>query len=653
MWFSRSAAKRYHHVQRRGIQHAATPENSSGSLRGWWRAPDGFAPRVHVANYARSWSLAAIRRDGVAWSWTGSTGVASVTTPGRTARILDSSTHDQHQWVGFLEGLVQHLTSSKAAAEESENQARKRMLHAEERVVKAEAREALLSKEVSELRIQLMQYERQLWQKTLESPLSMSRVPQNLDTRESPQQATHEAACLVEDAANSCGPTFCFLYASPLAYANLALGELRVEDEVKVIDDALQGALPFQVDVATVGSIRKAFSQRNTWLHLSMHSVKSSQSQVLILEKEGGSGHADKLHAAELSLLLQTEQGNIGPELVFVSACESQEFGSIFLKAGAKHVICCSSRLLDSSARRFAGMLYHELANQKSLHTAFEAASRYMGLSGDNTNYMLLSNGSPWIQLNRQNMLPWPRIVFSTRGLPPPVEGFVGRREILDDVLSALQTCRCVVLHCDAPYGLSATLVHIARRTSLPGRLFPGRVACFPRRVPGGLWVVDDAEALLTGDGHLQLRRHLEIPGSALLLGCRRAHYDLFQGAFKTINVELPALSKGQLAEVFLKSSHRRLCVADFKEECELRDDEDAERRLGYNEAVLQLRQSMGIFFGCPGLARKAAAAVFDGSPRVRGKFASLLRKLHDAAELASADVIQHSKASFGQCLCA
>lgn len=579
--------------------------------------------------------------------------MASVITPGRTARILESSTSDQHQWVGFLEALVQHLTSSKAAAEASETQSREKMLEAEARVVKAAAREALLIQEVNELRMQLMRHERQLSQKTLESSPSITRVPKELDTHESQEQATYEAVCAVEDAARSYRPTFCFLYASPLAYANVALGELRVEDELRVIDDALQGALPFQVDVATVGSIRKAFSQRNTWLHLSMHSVKSSRSQVLVLEKEGGSGHADKLHAADLSLLLQTEEGNIGPELVFVSACESQEFGSTFLKAGAKHVICCSSRLLDSSARRFAGMLYHELASQKSLHTAFEAASRYMGLSDDNTNYTLLSNGSPWIQLNRQNMLPWPKIGLSTRGLPPPVEGFVGRREVIDDVLTALQTCRCVVLHCDAPFGLSATLVHIARRASLPGRLFPGRVACFPRQLPGGLWVVDDAEALLAGDGHLQLRRHLEIQGSALLLGCRRAHYDLFHGAFKTINIELPALSKGHLAEVFLRSSHRRLCVADFKAECELKDGEDAERRLGYHEAFLQLRESMGIFLGCPGLARKAAVAVFDGSPRVRGNFTSLLRKLHDAAELASADVIQHGKALYGQGLCA
>jgi hypothetical protein len=472
--------------------------------------------------------------------------------------------------------------------------------------------------------------------------MKSSSCSKGLDLRKQRKETSESLTRMdpkTDEASASAVTSFCFLYASPLQDANIALGQLRVEDEVRVIEDALQGALSFEVDVATVGSIRKSFNQPNTWLHLSLHSLKSVQSQILLLESEGGGGHADKLHAADLPSLLQTEKNNTGPELVFVSACESKEFGSIFLQAGAKHVICCSSRLLDSSARRFAGMLYHELASQKQIHTAFEVASRNMGLIGDNTKYVFLSSGSQWRKLSWQNICPWPRIRLSTLGLPPPVEGFVGRRAVIDAVLRALQTCRCVVLHCDAPLGLSATLVQIANRASLPGRLFPGRVACFPRRMPGGLWVVDDADSLLAGNGHLQIRRHLEIQGSAILLACRRAQHDLFQGAFKTINIELPALSNGDLAELFLKRCHRRLCVADFKEECELADGEDPERRLGHHEVFLQLRQGMGIFLGRPGLACEAAAAVFDGSARVRGNFASLIRKRHAATELTSADV--------------
>jgi hypothetical protein len=147
--------------------------------------------------------------------------------------------------------------------------------------------------------MQLMRHEKQLLQQGPGSPQTTKRDLGEFDTHGPKEQVTDEASA-------SAVTSFCFLYASPLEYANIALGQLRVEDEVRVIEDALQGALSFEVDVATVGSIRKSFNQPNTWLHLSLHSLKSVQSQILLLESEGGGGHADKLHAADLPSLLQT-----------------------------------------------------------------------------------------------------------------------------------------------------------------------------------------------------------------------------------------------------------------------------------------------------------------------------------------------------------
>eukprot|EP00930_Biecheleria_cincta_P047005 TRINITY_DN32513_c0_g1_i1.p1 TRINITY_DN32513_c0_g1~~TRINITY_DN32513_c0_g1_i1.p1 ORF type:complete len:637 (-),score=71.73 TRINITY_DN32513_c0_g1_i1:27-1937(-) len=630
MWLSRTILKKFPHLQRRSIQCAVTPgENLTHSSC----APNSSRSHaLHLTDFPTSWSYTASADD--ALFRTPST--CSTKTNGAIAECASQSKGSivpdlqQYRWVFFLETLVKHFASAKDAAEQSESSAR-------ERLAAAEAREMHLRSEIDELKIQVTRLKDLL---AYHESCEAVRACQTASATEQDLRSRGSSACEMETRTGasfercSAHPRFWYLYASPLSCDQMALGQLRVQEEAEAIDEALQGTMSLQVDVATVSSLRKAFGESGAWLHLSLHCLRSSQSQsLLVLEKSGGSGRAHKLDAADVSLLLHSDIGDCAPEFVFVSACESQEFGSVFLRAGARHVICCSSRVRDSSARQFASMLYHELANQKGLDCAFEVATRQAELTGDKSKYVLLSSGSPWPRLTKPSIVPRPRLGFSSNALPPPVEDFVGRRDVIELVLSALQRRHCVVLHCEAPLGLSAALIQIARCASLPGRLFSDRVTFFPQKIAGGLCVVDDADTLLAGDGNRQLRRHLEIQGSALLLGCHTAQHDPFQGAVKAINIELPALNHDDLAEVFLRSCHRPLCMADFQAADQL---QDAERSLGYREAFQQLREHMDVFCGRPGLVRTAAASVFKGSQRIRGNFGSLLLQLQDASECMS-----------------
>lgn len=635
MWLSRTIFKKFPHLQRRSIQCAVTPgENLTHSSC----APNRGPHALHITDFSTCWASAGsaddvlLRPPSACSTKTGSAiaECASQSAP-RSDIAWHASYFQQHRWVLFLETLVRHFASEKAAAEQSESNARIQLAAAEAQISEGKTRETYLRSEINELKFQLRRLQGRESNECVQST-----------TRALPASFVEQGQCssVCEMSAGALNdqcpehPSFRYLYASPLSCDQVALGQLRVEEEAEAIDEALQGTMPVQVDVATVSSLRKAFGQHGTWLHLSLHCLRSSPSKsLLVLEKIGGSGRAHKLDATDLSLLLQSKNGDCAPELVFISACESQEFGRVFLKAGAKHVICCSSRVRDSSARQFASMLYHELVSQRGLECAFKVATRQAELTGDKSTYTLLSNGSPWLKLTKQSMLPWPRLRFFSNALPPLVEDFVGRRDVIDCVLDALQTRHCVVLHCATHLGLTATLAHIARCASLPGRLFSNRVAFFPQMNAGSLCVVDDADTLLAGDGNRQLLQHLETQGSALLLGCHAAKYDPFQGAVKAINIELPALSHDDLAEVFLRSCHRPLCMADFQAADDFEDTPNAERFLSYREAFQQLREHMGVFCGRPGLVRSAAAAVFEGSQRIRGNFEGLLLQLHDVSE--------------------
>mmetsp|Transcript_742 Transcript_742/g.1329 ORF Transcript_742/g.1329 Transcript_742/m.1329 type:complete len:604 (-) Transcript_742:27-1838(-) len=585
MWWTKSLLNKCPHAPRRGIQFVATSSDLTSSKT----APIWAWPGAH---FESRWHFDLPQRS---WPW----------------RTCAGGTTDSSTWIHFLEDLVKSLASEKTSVEA-------RLSEAQAAVEQGAAREEELRGEVQKLRAKLERFEplQRAPKEVLKSGKTSAELELSLAEVESPSPpVTSEVSRRASGLATTRGPQFRLLYASPLSCGKLKLGQLKIEDEVSAVSSALHGAA-LEVDVATVASLRKAFSERNLWLHLSLHCVRSHSS--LVLERTGGYGGVHLLQAMDLQQLLRSEAPT-GVEFLFLSACDSADFGRLFRAAGVKHVVCCTSQVGDTEARQFASLFYHELAKQQSLRDAFESATCHARLTGDVAGYELLSDDSP---LDLPYLQQPPGQGLQVPSLPRGVEDFVGRKEVMENVLRSLASRRCVVLHCEQSYGRSAALVQIGRYACLPGRLFSGRVAFFPRKVSGGLWIVDDADELLEGEGCQQLRRHLESEGAALLLGCRAPHYNPFQGGVKAINVALPALSQEELAELFLRRCQRRLCLGDIELE--------GERSLGREEAFQLLQQKMAVFRGLPGLLRLAAAGVFQGSLRIRGRFGDLLLKLRD-----------------------
>jgi len=92
---------------------------------------------------------------------------------------------------------------------------------------------------------------------------------------------------------------------------------------------------------------------------------------------EDGWGQLQYMEASVLKGLISSGGSNL--QFVFVSACDSWEFGKIFADAGVPHVVCCDKQttLLDSGAAvKFTKALYQALAWGQTLKTAFELAQR-------------------------------------------------------------------------------------------------------------------------------------------------------------------------------------------------------------------------------------------------------------------------------------
>jgi len=88
-----------------------------------------------------------------------------------------------------------------------------------------------------------------------------------------------------------------------------------------------------------------------------------------------GTGISDKFSQSRLKNLLAGDQ-NHGIELVFVSACHSEEIGNIFSKCGIPVVIAVNSEfaILDDICLIFARHLYIQLLQGATVQNAFESA---------------------------------------------------------------------------------------------------------------------------------------------------------------------------------------------------------------------------------------------------------------------------------------
>jgi len=401
-------------------------------------------------------------------------------------------------------------------------------------------------------------------------------------------------------------PCLHYLYASPRMLGDTVLPQLQIQEELSEIQDALGSDATMSAGVATVTSLRKAVGTPGLWLHLSAHSVQSPSGGSALVLEDGRGLAARAVWQHDLDSMLRAG-GGCRAEFVFLAACQSTELARSFHAAGVRHVICCSMPVRDSAARRFAHSLYHELAQKKALRHAFDIAVETARLNDEAVCYSLFSDDAHHGCLPLVTRAPSEFVSVSAPVsaslLPRVIEDFVGRVAVIDELLRALASRRVVSLQCDAPLGRTATLTHLAHHLKLPGRPFAGRVAFFPERCHGGLLIVDDADDVLAAEGSRRLlRRHLQVEGAALLLGCR-ACADYFDGAEKTLRVRLPPLSAEESVELLLRLCARPLVAADF-------DAGASERPLARAEAAALLRDRVVPQLGGePGRIRRAAAA--------------------------------------------
>jgi len=549
----------------------------------------------------------------------------------KDVRLLEQL-HQQQQLLHSLQQEAAKAQSKEHAALEllaqAETHARSEAASAEAAIANASAMEMRFSAEVSELREQMLRGRDSL--ATSES----KRLEAEAHLDEAIMRASDLEAKMV--AANEVPTRLRFLYASPLLIGGSALPELRIEDEISEIRRALSGAVPMEVEVATVSSLRQAVGERGLWLHISMHCVKDQRNNGALAFEASRGARAYILFEGQLEQLLREGDG-VRVDFVFLSACESRRLAPIFRAAGVKHVVCCSTQVKDIDAQQFARSLYFELANRTSLQDAFAIAARTGKCNGYEGEYCLMTDGSPWpdnlLMLGRRSNLDPLVHGQPLQGLPRQVEDFVGRLEVIDRVLAAFAVRRVVVVHCESPFGRTATLKEIVRYASLPGRAFAGRVAFFPRRVAGGMLVVDDGDALLAGEGQLQLRRHLELEGAVLLVACRLPVSDPFDGIDKAINIPLMPLRPGEAAELFLRRVSRPLLAVDLCAAVELQcRKEDPSRVLPREEAWQHLQRLLGEipWGGEPGRIRRAAASVCAGCAALEGSLLGLCPQLGD-----------------------
>jgi len=233
-------------------------------------------------------------------------------------------------------------------------------------------------------------------------------------------------------------------------------------------------------------------------LHFSCHGGKD----CLYFEDER-LGLAHPVAVNRLPKYVSAGGGSI--EFVFIFACYSFAAGEAFLKAGARHVVCCSEddKLADAAAIVFCRAFYSALAHAKTLRVAFEIGRQAVKMSSEVDDaakemekLLLLPEGdgihdNP-VFYNAVQPQPIPphlrhQTHHSTWVLPKPPHKFVGRGKEMHEVLCELQRVRLVRLVGAAGIGklrLAAAVCHFVKDRSksldiqqviwLPNRLSTG-----------------------------------------------------------------------------------------------------------------------------------------------------------------------------------
>lgn len=300
------------------------------------------------------------------------------------------------------------------------------------------------------------------------------------------------------------GTVIRLLYASPLWRSNEAGGtelpRLDVQQEISMLFEvAGEARAVLDVGLATASNLAGALTaapelaksrRAGLVLHLSLHCGDSGQ--TLLLEDDNGGTHEFSLE--DLQGLLAATGGAERLQLVFLHACCSDLAGSIFVRAGAPHVICCRGAVFDATARAFTKAFYRAFCGSgRSVAQAFEIArfeirtAAQPGLRAEAEKYFLLPSGdgahnSCFCEVPSSASLGGD--FFSFRAchtlLPARVEDFCGRAKDLWLLMQHLGSSRrCVAVFGPPEIGKSALLSELARFAGAPGRRYAGRVIHF------------------------------------------------------------------------------------------------------------------------------------------------------------------------------
>ena len=129
-------------------------------------------------------------------------------------------------------------------------------------------------------------------------------------------------------------------------------------------------AIKFQSKVATKSNFEQMISQKPVILHISCHGIKNERRTNIGLDyeevKENGNfllfesyeGKGELISAKQIRKLLEKSQQKLN--IVIIAACDSEYIGKVFLKNGARHVICVKQErfMLDDAASKFASRFY-------------------------------------------------------------------------------------------------------------------------------------------------------------------------------------------------------------------------------------------------------------------------------------------------------
>jgi len=191
--------------------------------------------------------------------------------------------------------------------------------------------------------------------------------------------------CLCRNGQNDHSARVAMLHADPLVSVDAtqyAPGkEIPVDLEIPSLPserhtfEQISDKCPAEIDILfkhlSIMSLGEELSstERIRLLHLSAHGTKTPEGKyALVMENE--CGFADFCLMSRLRKLMKS---CTVPECVVISACYSELAASVFISAGAKHVIACrrDQRVMDQAARYFNRFFYMALFNGHTVRRAF------------------------------------------------------------------------------------------------------------------------------------------------------------------------------------------------------------------------------------------------------------------------------------------